>query len=571
VFCLGSVLAFAASGRAPFSGAAAAAVLYQVVHGSPDLTEVPDPIDKIVGLCLAKDPGLRLSPDRLSAACAPGGAELMFEEGWLPEAVTASIAGYTAAVMDLDLEAQSRITVAVNGADSLSPGYGGGYRGRGAYSAPAARQAYAAAGEAPCAVGTVTESPETGPASFPGAPEPVRPAPSVHRKTSGRGVSRRRIIAASAATAVVGGAGLLIARRETGGQTVQPLGRAPEPAWIHRGGPFLQAPAVFNGETALLKSRPGKLLCLDLKDGTRPKWEYEGISLSPTPPLLINDAVVALGAGATVIGVDPGSGAEKFALDFGQDFRFDAVFGSYDDKVVSAIGVRFQRQSAEQGVATTTNTVFGIDLQARRALVIPISAEDIGIPLNPVVTDDYFIYADGLRNVAVRRTADGGGVAWRYHVGYDLRPGLAVLGQTVFAIGAELLALDLASGKVRWRVKAERGQFASLGVAGNTVYVTGTDPCGVYAFNGASGARRWFCETPRLNVDKPVTVGPRTVYVPAFQNNDGFFAIDAASGKLLWNFTDGRETGVNDWQLSCDADGHVVAQHFDRVYGLPAA
>ena len=41
------------------------------------------------------------------------------------------------------------------------------------------------------------------------------------------------------------------------------------------------------------------------------------------------------------------------------------------------------------------------------------------------------------------------------------------------------------------------------------------------------------------------------------------------TGGLLWNFTDGRETGVNDWQLSCDGAGHLVAQHFDRAYGLP--
>ena len=383
-------------------------------------------------------------------------------------------------------------------------------------------------------------------------------------------MSRRTVLAASAGTALVGGAGLVIARRPTGRQTVTPLGPAPTPAWVYREGPVLQAPAVFSGGTALVKSRPGRLLCLDLKNGSRPKWVYEGISQSPTPALLVYGAAVALGAGATVIGVDPATGREAFTLDFGQDFRFDTIFGYYGDHVVSAIGVRFERQSAEQGVATTTNTVFGIDLQARRALVIPMDPEDIGIPVKPVVLRDYFIYADGLRNVTVRKTADGGSVVWRYHVGYDLRPGLAVLGRTVFALGAELLALDLLTGKLRWRVKAERGQFASLGVAGNTVYATGTDPSGVYAFNAGNGARRWFCPTPRLNIDSPVTVGARAIYVPAFQNSQGFYAIDAANGKLLWNFTDGRETGINDWQLSCDGAGHLVASHFDRVYGLPA-
>jgi len=213
--------------------------------------------------------------------------------------------------------------------------------------------------------------------------------------------------------------------------------------------------------------------------------------------------------------------------------------------------------------------VFGVDIEARQALVIPVDPQDVGIALQPVLTDEYFVYADGLRNIAVRSTRDAGSLRWRHQVGYDLRPGLAVLGQTVFAIGSELIALELGTGRLRWKAKAERGTYASLGAVGNTVYVTSTDPCGVHAFDAASGSRRWFCETPRLDMDGPVAVGAHAVYVTAFENKDGFYAIDTASGRLLWNFTDGRETGVNRWQLSCDGAGHLVAQHFDRAYGLP--
>ena len=247
------------------------------------------------------------------------------------------------------------------------------------------------------------------------------------------------------------------------------------------------------------------------------------------PDLLTFDAAVALGTGATVIGVDPVDGTERFTLDFGPDFRFDTLLGATDDRAVSVLGVRLRRESDEQGVATSTNTVFGVDLRARRAEVIPISPEDVGVRLAPVILPDVFVYADGLRNVTARST-DSSGVLWRHPVGYDLRPGLAVLNRTVFAIGAELEALNLATGKLRWRVKPERGMFASLGGYGNTVYVTGTDPAGVYAFNAGTGARRWFCPTPRLNIDQPVTAGPDAVYVPAYQNKNGFYAIDAAKG-----------------------------------------
>ncbi|MGW2050590.1 serine/threonine-protein kinase, partial [Streptomyces sp. NPDC001858] len=105
VFCLGSVLAFAASGHSPFSGAAAAALLYQVVHGSADLTRVPEPLDKIISLCHAKDPALRIGPDRLSAACAPAGAEQVLTQGWLPARVATMVADHRAAAADLDQRA----------------------------------------------------------------------------------------------------------------------------------------------------------------------------------------------------------------------------------------------------------------------------------------------------------------------------------------------------------------------------------------------------------------------------------------------------------------------------------
>jgi len=595
VFCLGSVLAFAACGRPPFSGAAAATLLYQVVHGTSDLAGVPEPLDKIISLCLAKDPALRITPDRLSAACAPGGVEQLFTGDWLPAPVAAALVGYEAAVMDVDLlprpQAPARSSddapdpvLSTTGrqgsacATATRPQHGpitahGAGGGDGTHSADLAGGITEWRADETGGTGLATEPPERD--SFPRPTPPERSAPEhatapVHRRAR-PGMSRRALLAATVGTAVVGGTVLLAARRTTRARPARPLGQAPEPTWVYRGDPLLQTPAVFNAGTALLKGRPGNMICLDLKNGSRPKWVYPGISLSPTPVLLTSGSAVALGTGATVIGVDPASGAEHFALNFGQDFQFDQLLGSYGDFAVSVLGTHLQRRSAEQGVATSTNAVFGVDLQARQAIVIPISPEDIGVPLQPVVTTEYFVYADGLRNVSVRNTQDGGTLRWRHQVGYDLRPGLAVLDRTVFAIGSELIALELSTGKLRWRAKPQHGLFASLGAGGDTVYATGNDPSGVYAFNAANGSRRWFCETPRLNIDNPIAVGGHTIYVPALENKNGFFAIDAATGRLLWNFTDGRETGVNDWQLSCDGAGHLVAQHYDRAYGLPAA
>ncbi|MER5210797.1 protein kinase [Streptomyces sp. NPDC002838] len=562
VFALGSLLTFASTGHAPFSGSAAATLLYQVVHGTPDLTGVPDPLDRILSLCLAREPALRITPDRLSAACAPGGVEQLLAEAWPPPQVAASIGRRTAAVTALGIPQQDLVTVSP-GLGPSTPGTVG--QDRASYATMAFSTSGAGAPHRIGGAGTTVEPPEPQP-TFPQepGPRPEHPVPPAHRRAPSRaGLTRRTVLAAAAGTAVVGGsAAVLISRKKT---AEKPLGPAPQPEWSYRSDPLVQAPAAFNDGTALIKTRSGTLVCLDLKDGTRPKWSYAGISPSPTPALLVHDAVVALGEGAVVIGVDPVSGTERLTLDFGSGYRFDTLLGSHSDRAVTIIGVRLQRRSDEGGIATSTNTVFRTDLQVRRADVVPISAEDVGIPLKPVVLPGYFVYADGLRNVTVRDTGNSG-VRWKHPVGYDLRPGVAVLGRTVFAIGRGLIALDLVTGKLRWQVDAEHGEFASLGVAGDAVYVTGTEPYGVYAFDAANGSQRWFCPTPRLNVDNPVTTGARAVYVPAFENVSGFYAIDAARGSLLWNFTDGLDRGVHDWQLACDGAGHLVAQHFDHTY-----
>ncbi|MCX4986747.1 protein kinase [Streptomyces sp. NBC_00572] len=61
IFSLGTVLAFAASGRLPFDVAEgqAHALMYRVVHEPPDLTGVPEPLRELTAACLAKDPAAR--------------------------------------------------------------------------------------------------------------------------------------------------------------------------------------------------------------------------------------------------------------------------------------------------------------------------------------------------------------------------------------------------------------------------------------------------------------------------------------------------------------------------------
>jgi serine/threonine protein kinase len=74
IFSLGSVLAFAATGAAPFGGGEMFAVGFRVVHGDPDLTGVPASLRPVIDACLAKDPAARPVLGQLMEAVAASAA-----------------------------------------------------------------------------------------------------------------------------------------------------------------------------------------------------------------------------------------------------------------------------------------------------------------------------------------------------------------------------------------------------------------------------------------------------------------------------------------------------------------
>ncbi|MEV8445473.1 protein kinase domain-containing protein [Streptomyces parvus] len=59
VFCLGTVLCFAATGHGPFEDTELAAIVHRIAQGRPDLSRVPDELRQTVADCLHRDPARR--------------------------------------------------------------------------------------------------------------------------------------------------------------------------------------------------------------------------------------------------------------------------------------------------------------------------------------------------------------------------------------------------------------------------------------------------------------------------------------------------------------------------------
>ncbi|MEU7566965.1 serine/threonine-protein kinase [Streptomyces fradiae] len=104
VFSLGAVLAYAATGSAPFSGDSSAALLYKVVHEEPELgPALAGPLRDLVAACLAKDPAARPAPGDLAAWLAPEPSATA-TGGWLPAAVVEEVSRAAVRLLDLDVQ-----------------------------------------------------------------------------------------------------------------------------------------------------------------------------------------------------------------------------------------------------------------------------------------------------------------------------------------------------------------------------------------------------------------------------------------------------------------------------------
>ncbi|WP_084771931.1 serine/threonine-protein kinase [Streptomyces sp. MOE7] len=106
VFSLGSVLAYAATGRQPFGTAesAAHALMFRVAEEEPDLTGVPEGLRGLISACLAKDPAQRPTPEHLVELAEDGvdagpGAD---DEPWLPGALIARLGRHAVELLEAE-------------------------------------------------------------------------------------------------------------------------------------------------------------------------------------------------------------------------------------------------------------------------------------------------------------------------------------------------------------------------------------------------------------------------------------------------------------------------------------
>ncbi|CAL9533020.1 protein kinase domain-containing protein [Streptomyces sp. enrichment culture] len=136
VFCLGSVLVFAATGKLPFGTAAAGggggahALMFRIAQEEPDLEGVPEALVHLVRDCLAKDPAAR---PRLTEVLERTGAQDTVADGrshdpWLPSPLVAQLGRHAVRLLDTENpEAPPRAPETGAGTDGDASGFADGF------------------------------------------------------------------------------------------------------------------------------------------------------------------------------------------------------------------------------------------------------------------------------------------------------------------------------------------------------------------------------------------------------------------------------------------------------------
>ncbi|MFD0367273.1 serine/threonine-protein kinase [Streptomyces sp. NPDC127114] len=144
IFCLGSVLVYAATGHSPFGGSDSGvhATMFRIAHDEPELTGLAPELTGLIRACLAKDPEARPSATELVDT-------LQVTDPWLPADVLARLGRHAARLLEAESAGGAEAgdpTPATPLPPTGGPGPGPRRRRKGLFAAATALVVAAAAG-----------------------------------------------------------------------------------------------------------------------------------------------------------------------------------------------------------------------------------------------------------------------------------------------------------------------------------------------------------------------------------------------------------------------------------------
>ncbi|MFE1048252.1 PQQ-binding-like beta-propeller repeat protein [Streptomyces olivaceus] len=524
VFSLGSMLVFAATGHPPFHGANPVETVFMLLREGPDLEGLPDELRPLIEACMQMEATGRPNPADLQSQLAPhlfgsGSDDSGTASAWLPERAVGLIEGRR------------------NGRPAPRPAGAPGGRGPGGARPPVPAApplppppAHDPAVPAPPAHGPAIPAPvgapDAGPVRLAGAAVPIGPGPRVADTRAAAVAAPRPESALSASWSRprpgVNGADPAVPAAPLAPPEASPAGWRP---WRFRmSNDVWGTPRVAED---LVYVTSFEVHALDVATGRR-RFKTRDVAWS----MAVADGRVHASDGPTLFALNAREGADLWRV------QTDAwVYSLHADRgtvLTATRGGGVQAWEASSGQKLWELTGAQTDFESAEA----------GAALHEGTA---YVWQDARLRALDARTGDE---RWSYPIGdaascggVPVRLAQAPDGYVYVAAGTRVLALEVASGHVRWHFEAPAVFLAppafvpGPAVTGGGIYLA--DYLGtVYALDATDGRDRWRIATEARSSTDPVLVAAGHVHVGS---GKGLYTLDAVTGTPKWRFQAGGD------------------------------
>ncbi|MFG2532140.1 serine/threonine-protein kinase [Streptomyces sp. NPDC048516] len=518
VFSLGAVLAYAASGRRTFDGGHVAAIQYEVVHGEPDLSQVPEPLRALVAPCLAKDPAHRPLPQQIAMAMAPpDGTRRGAKAVWQLDALASDIKRSEAA-------AKQQIA----SADTL--GSAGPSRRRLVAALAAGGTVLAAGGTGAAWWLLSKDNGASGGGGIAASIADEKEAPAVHKPSDAK-----RLSASQYRT-----------------------GTAPPPLWGPQQGagliPFGPLPV---GDLVLINETGSTVGAYEVTGGRR-KWSVDCDSnahyAAPSERLVVTAHTLS---GLVVL--DAVTGKQKWTV----DARVAQIIAA-DAKSVYFTG---------RGDGATVDRLSALDIASRSMRwSVPLEVDSNTITPPAAATGSGRLVLCGKNGTVVALDTRTGKTVWKLprqaNALVPIAP--AVSGETVYLGGKTLTARRLKDGKEVWSVAAKstagknEGGWSGPAIDGDALYaMDGTELSRRDKRDGKTDWALGLGITAPLS--PPVVQGESVWAAMDITGKQGIAAVHKDTGKKAWTYA---RDGSGDWAIT-GAGNRIFLMHQGTLTAMP--
>ena len=232
-----------------------------------------------------------------------------------------------------------------------------------------------------------------------------------------------------------------------------------------------------------------------------------------------------------------------------------SVGGSVSDTVGGWFGSNAAKEAAKPAALVVFKPTVAVN-EAWKASV----GDTGGRAFSPAVEADAVFVASNVN--VLRLNLQNGAPAWKFDAGTRLSAGTGVGEGLVLAGGSkgELFALDMATGKLRWKVRLSSEVTGQLRAVADTV-IARTGDGRVQGLSAADGSRKWLYSRnlPSLSLRGSGGLLAREGVIFAGFPGGKLVALNAASGAQLWEATVALPRGATELERVADVMGNPVA------------